>query len=37
MKADEIDLLAKLNDKKDIKKLAQTLGIEDKEIKKELG
>jgi hypothetical protein len=37
MKSDEIDLMAKINDSKDIKKLAQTLGIEDKDIKKELG
>ena len=37
MKSDEIDLLAKINDSKEIKKLAQSLGIEDKDIKKELG
>jgi hypothetical protein len=37
MKSDEIDLMAKINDSKDIKKLAQTLGIEDKDIKKDLG
>jgi hypothetical protein len=37
MKSDEIDLMVKINDSKDIKKLAQTLGIEDKDIKKELG
>jgi hypothetical protein len=37
MKSDEIDLLAKLNDTKEIKKLAQKLGIEDSVIKKELG
>jgi len=37
MKSDEIDLLAKINDSKDIKKLALTLGIEDKDIKKDLG
>lgn len=37
MKSDEIDLLAKINDFKDIKKFAQTLGIEDKDIKKDLG
>jgi hypothetical protein len=37
MKSDEIELMAKINDSKEIKKLAQTLGIEDKDIKKELG
>lgn len=37
MKSDEIALLAKINDAKEIKKLAQTMGIEDKDIKKELG
>lgn len=37
MKSDEIDLLSKLNDKKEIKKLAHSLGIEDKDIKKDLG
>lgn len=37
MKLDEIDLLSKLNDKKEIKKLAHSLGIEDKDIKKDLG
>ena len=37
MKSDEIDLMAKLNDTKEIKKLAQKLGIEDSVIKKELG
>jgi len=36
MKSDEIDLLAKINNVKEIKKLAQTLGIEDSVIKKEL-
>jgi len=37
MKSDEIALLAKINDAKEIKKIAQTMGIEDKDIKKELG
>jgi hypothetical protein len=37
MKQDEIDLMATLNDKKELKKLAQSLGIPDKEIKKDLG
>jgi hypothetical protein len=37
MKSDEIDLMAKINDNKEIKKLAQSLGIEDSAIKKDLG
>ena len=37
MKQDEIDLMSKLNDKKALRKLAQSLGIPDKEIKKDLG
>ena len=37
MKSDEIDLLAQINDIKDIKKMAQVMGMEDKDIKKELG
>ena len=37
LKTDEIDLLAKINDNKEIKKLAQSLGIEDSAIKKDLG
>jgi len=37
LKTDEIDLLAKINGSKEIKKLAQSLGIEDSTIKKDLG
>jgi hypothetical protein len=37
LKTDEIDLLAKINGSKEIKKLAQSLGIEDSIIKKDLG
>lgn len=36
MKLDEIDLLAKLNDIKDIKQMAKEMGLDDKTIKKEL-
>jgi hypothetical protein len=37
MKSDEIDLMAKINDKRDIADMAGRLGWEDKDIKKELG
>jgi hypothetical protein len=37
MKSDEIDLMAKINDKKDLIDAAKKLGWEDKDIKKELG
>lgn len=37
MKSDEIELLAELNDVKEIKELARAMGIPDSEIKKELG
>jgi hypothetical protein len=37
MKQDEIELLAKLNDEQDIKKLAENLGMSDRDIKKDLG
>lgn len=37
MKSDEIDLLAKLNNKSDLVKLAKALGWNDGEIKKEIG
>lgn len=37
MKTDEIELLAEINDLKEIKKLARDMGIPDSEIKKELG
>lgn len=33
MKQDEIELLAKLNDKSDLKELARELGLDDKDIK----
>lgn len=36
MKSDEIDLLAKINDKRDIADLARSLGYDDKSIKSEL-
>jgi len=36
MKADEIDLLAKINDKRDIADMARNLGFDDKSIKAEL-
>ena len=36
MKSDEIDLLAKINDKRDIADLARKLGYDDKSIKSEL-
>ena len=36
MKADEIELMAKLNDKRDIADLARKLGYDDKSIKSEL-
>lgn len=36
MKSDEIDLLAKINDKRDIADLARKLGYDDKTIKSEL-
>jgi hypothetical protein len=36
MKTDEIELLAKLNDTKDIKELAKELGLSNEQIKKEL-
>ncbi len=37
MKSDDIDLMAKINDKKDLIDAAKKLGWEDKDIKKELG
>lgn len=37
MKQDEIELMAKINDVKSIKDLAKKMGIEDKDIKKDLG
>lgn len=37
MKQDEIELLAELNDTKDLKALAKSMGMPDNEIKKELG
>lgn len=37
MKSDEIELLTELNDLKEIKELARSMGIADNEIKKELG
>jgi len=37
MKSDEIDLLAKINDKRDLADMARKLGWTDSEIKKELG
>jgi len=36
MKSDEIDLLAKLNDKRDLRDMARELGYDDKRIKDEL-
>lgn len=36
MKSDEIDLLAKINDKRDLADLARSLGYDDKSIKSEL-
>jgi hypothetical protein len=36
MKSDEIELLAKINDKRDIDGLARNLGLDDKQIKSEL-
>jgi hypothetical protein len=36
MKSDEIELLAKINDKRDIDSLARNLGLDDKQIKSEL-
>jgi len=36
MKQDEIDLLAKLNDKRDLRDMARELGYDDKSIKAEL-
>jgi hypothetical protein len=36
MKSDEIDLLATINDKRDLADLARTLGYDDKSIKSEL-
>jgi hypothetical protein len=37
MKQDEIELLAELNDVKELKALAKSMGMPDNEIKKELG
>jgi len=37
LKDDEIALMAEINDLKDIKALAKSMGMEDKDIKKELG
>jgi hypothetical protein len=37
MKSDEIELMAKINDKRDIADMARNLGWTDSEIKKELG
>jgi hypothetical protein len=36
MKSDEIDLMAKINDKRDIADMARNLGLDDKSIKAEL-
>jgi len=36
LKQDEIELLAKINDKRDLENLARTLGYDDKRIKSEL-
>jgi hypothetical protein len=36
MKSDEIELLAKINDKRDIADMARNLGLDDKSIKAEL-
>ena len=36
LKQDEIDLLATINDKRDIERLARELGLDDKQIKAEL-
>jgi hypothetical protein len=36
LKQDEIDLLAQINDKRDIERLARELGLDDKQIKAEL-
>lgn len=36
LKSDEIDLLAKLNDKRDLSDMARELGFDDKQIKSEL-
>jgi hypothetical protein len=36
MKSDEIELLAKINDKRDIDSLARSLGLDDKQLKSEL-
>jgi hypothetical protein len=36
LKQDEIDLLAQINDKRDIERLARELGFDDKQIKSEL-
>ena len=36
MKSDEIDLLAKINDKRDLRDLARELGHDDKSIKSDL-
>ena len=37
MKSDEIDLLAKINSKRDLADLAKSIGWEDKDIKKDIG
>jgi hypothetical protein len=37
LKSDEVALLAELNDVKELKALAKTMGMPDSEIKKELG
>jgi hypothetical protein len=36
LKQDEVDLLAQINDKRDIERLARELGLDDKQIKAEL-
>jgi hypothetical protein len=36
MKSDEINLMAKINDKRDIADMARNLGLDDKSIKAEL-
>jgi hypothetical protein len=36
MKSDEIELMAKINDKRDIADMARNLGLDDKSIKAEL-
>jgi hypothetical protein len=37
LRTDELELLAELNDAKELKALAKTMGMSDSEIKKDLG